>query len=113
MNVIVGQRLLKRWQMEVDVAENGELAVAKALDQNYDIILMDLQMPGMDGFEATSIMRSKGIKIPIIALTAGGIDNRSSFLNQFEFDDVLIKPYEPGQLNKVIKEHLSARQLLK
>lgn len=64
------QLLINKTDCVLDIADNGKIAVDKASSRNYDLILMDLQMPVMDGNEATSLIRESGFKGPIIALTA-------------------------------------------
>src|SRR5690606_24451610 len=61
---------LSRKGMLADFAQNGEQAVEKALTGQYDVILMDMQMPVMDGFTAARILRERGYTKPIVALTA-------------------------------------------
>lgn len=66
----------------VDFADNGYEGITKAAENNYDIILMDIQMPKMDGYEATRILRKKGVEIPIVALTAHAlVEERARCLN--------------------------------
>ena len=65
------QTLVDNFGFEYDISANGKIAIEKLKAKSYDIILMDLQMPEMDGFEATDYIRSKmNSKIPIIAVTA-------------------------------------------
>ncbi|MFM9824737.1 ATP-binding protein, partial [Flavobacterium sp.] len=70
INVKVAEKILSHWNVKVDIALNGLLATQKFKVDKYDVILMDLAMPIMDGYEATSIIRGKDTAIPIIALTA-------------------------------------------
>ena len=69
-NIMVAQRMLKNWNAEVDLAENGSVAVEKVKQGNYDLILMDIQMPVMDGYTATGNIRMFNTTVPIIELTA-------------------------------------------
>ncbi|MEP7236782.1 MAG: chemotaxis protein CheB [Ferruginibacter sp.] len=71
LNQLLMKTLLDDFGFERDIAANGKIALEKLQEKNYDIILMDLQMPEMNGFEATEYIRNKmKLKIPIIALTA-------------------------------------------
>ena len=70
MNVMVARSFLQNWGIEVDVAENGQEALSKLNIMKHQLILMDLHMPVMDGYEASQKIRERGIAIPIIALTA-------------------------------------------
>ncbi|MFN3690165.1 MAG: ATP-binding protein, partial [Fimbriimonadales bacterium] len=74
VNRKVATRLLGKMQVEIDVAVNGLEAVQKATENNYDLILMDCQMPEMDGYEATRVLRARGVQTPIIALTANALE---------------------------------------
>jgi CheY-like chemotaxis protein len=73
---LVATEFLKTAGIKVDIANNGKEAVTKALDpeNHYDAILMDVQMPEMDGIEATGIIRQQLKNIPIIAMTAYAMD---------------------------------------
>lgn len=101
INRLYATSILKMWGCSADTAENGYVALEKARNNDYDIILMDIQMPVMDGFEATKAIKMSGgnkSKIPIIALTA----NTSS--KDFErcigagMNDCLGKPFTPENL---------------
>ena len=90
-------------------AENGESGSAMALNNEYDVILMDLQMPVMDGREATTALRKRGLKTPIIALTAHALkDERTKALSE-GFSEYLTKPINREMLvstiNKFRKKH--------
>ena len=60
----------KKWKINFELAENGKVATEKVEEGKYDLILMDLQMPVMDGYEATKLIKSRQISTPIIALSA-------------------------------------------
>ena len=71
LNQLLMKTLLDDFGFECDIAGNGKIAIEKLQNKSYDIILMDLQMPEMNGFEATEYIRNKmNSQIPIIALTA-------------------------------------------
>ncbi|MDY0261186.1 ATP-binding protein [Syntrophotalea acetylenica] len=89
---------------QVVAAENGEQAVAEAMEQIFDLILMDCQMPIMDGYQAAAQLRHAGIKAPIIALTAhsrGEIDDQC---RQCGMDDYLAKPFKHEHLFRLIRK---------
>ncbi|WP_054759159.1 response regulator [Methylomonas koyamae] len=72
INRIVAVELLEQAQIQVDVAENGEIALQKLRAGRYDCVLMDVQMPVMDGYQATRLLRQMPscLKLPVIAMTA-------------------------------------------
>lgn len=79
---------------KVDVANNGEEGVQKALSGNYNVVLMDIQMPVLDGYEATKKLRAKGFQTPIVALTAHALKEEKERILQSGCDDHLSKPVE-------------------
>jgi len=104
--MVVMQYLKEWWDINIDEASNGEDAVNKAKQKVYDIILMDIRMPVMDGVEAAKQIRAldnESGKTPIIALTADITEiNRQSASDYF--DDYVAKPFDPQELqNKIVK----------
>jgi len=96
--------VLAKWDINVDIAEDGQIAVDKVKKKNYDVILMDIQMPVMGGVEATQIIRNTlHLDIPIIALTANAVKgDREEFLNA-GMDDYISKPFDASILfNKLV-----------
>ena len=93
---------------KVDVAENGRIAVemVRANPDRYDLILMDMQMPEMDGYEATSVLRQIGVETPIIALTAHAFVEESEKCKEIGCTDFCAKPIKPKELIDVILKHL-------
>jgi PAS domain S-box-containing protein len=108
INRLYAQNILKKWKCKVDCAENGYIAVEKARVYPYDIILMDVQMPVMDGYEATRIFRRNGLKIPIIALTANAIKGDNEKCIQAGMNDYLPKPFQPEDLLQIISRFAPA-----
>lgn len=107
MNQMVVKKFLKKWNIRPDFAINGQEAVEQANLQNYDIILMDLQMPEVDGFEATKRIRSLGghfKNIPIIALTASSLIDVKDKIYSSGMNDFIPKPFNPSILyEKIVK----------
>lgn len=104
MNVLFTQKLMHKWNTEVDVAGNGEEAVSKANLKLYDVILMDLHMPVMDGFTASTKIRQFNKSTPIIALTAS-TDFKEKQMEQSGLNDYLQKPFKPNELYDMISKH--------
>lgn len=107
MNVVIAKRLLDKWKINVTVAENGLQALSKVDKANFDLILMDLQMPEMDGYEATRILRREGFKRPILALTASPLEEEIARLKDLGLSGIISKPYNPKKLYETISEHLA------
>ncbi|MBT4139564.1 MAG: response regulator [Candidatus Latescibacteria bacterium] len=110
VNQVFAQGILKKLACTVTTAQNGQEAIILFEKQSFDLILMDGQMPEMDGFEATQIIRTKeketSTHIPIIALTAHAMTgDRERFLDA-GMDNYLSKPFTPGQLIDVINSTL-------
>jgi len=105
INIKVAEKILKQWNVEVDVAQNGLISLVKFHSNPYDVILMDLSMPIMDGYEATSKIRLENTSIPIIALTAS-----TSYLNlekaiQIGANEYITKPFVPRELNLKLRKY--------
>lgn len=98
MNLMIATRFLKKWNAEVDEALNGEIAVNMVNNNSYNLIIMDLQMPVMDGFEATAIIKKSHPDIPIIALTADAMPETHNKAFEAGMSDYLTKPFVPETL---------------
>ncbi len=102
-NVMVAKRMLKNWNAVVDLAENGAVAVEKVKSNQYDLILMDIQMPIMDGYTATSEIRKFNKDIPVIALTASVITTDiQSRAFETGMNGCITKPFNPTDLYSII-----------
>ena len=109
VNAEIARTLLEQFGCSVDVVDDGAKAVAATAGGGYDVVLMDCQMPVMDGFAATAAIRARdvGTRVPIIALTADGGDDRARCLAH-GMDDHLSKPFDKGQLHGVVARWLAA-----
>ncbi|MHB0946357.1 MAG: hybrid sensor histidine kinase/response regulator [Sedimentisphaerales bacterium] len=105
-NQILAKLLLNRMGLEVTIAEDGKQAVQKALNQKFDLIFMDIQMPFMNGYEATDVLRKKGIKTPIVALTANAMAGDDKKCIEAGCDGYLTKPLDNRELLKIIRKYL-------
>jgi signal transduction histidine kinase len=105
-NVMVAQSLLERGGAHVEVATNGKEALEKIKPGKYSIVLMDLNMPVMDGFEATRKLRQRGETLPIIALTASLPAEVEKDVHSAGLTDIVVKPFNPEELFGVIVSYV-------
>lgn len=106
-NLELIQHILNLAGAHVDQAKNGKEGTEKALKNKYDIVLMDLQMPVMDGYEATQTLRENKYAVPIIALTAHAMKEEREKCIQYGFNDHITKPIDRSQLLKTISHYTS------
>ena len=100
INQMLAMAILRKWKVSYDVAENGAIAIEKLQKETYSLVLMDLQMPVMDGVEATTLLRqdAKTADLLIVAFTADiGAKHKDNF-EEARFDSFLTKPFSPTQL---------------
>lgn len=101
--------LLRRLGVEVTLAENGRVAVEKANAEVFDLVLMDMQMPEMDGMEAVRILRAQGYKKPIVALTANAMKEDRERCLAAGCNDFLTKPVERDRFYEVVSSYMDSR----
>jgi len=106
LNVLVAQTMLENNGATVDVAVNGAEALDKLDARSHQLVLMDLHMPVMDGYEATVLLRKRGETLPIIALTASTPKEVESDAFAAGLNDVVVKPFSPDELYRVILQHV-------
>ncbi len=99
INTKIAQKIMSQWGVIVDCAENGLVGVEKFNANSYDVILMDLSMPVMDGYDATIEIRKTDKLIPIIALTASASFGYLDRALQIGINEYIIKPFNPKELN--------------
>jgi CheY-like chemotaxis protein len=102
INALLARTLLQREGAQVDRAGSGEEAVAALAAARYDLVLMDVRMPGMSGFEAARAIRAKGVTTPIVALTADAFEDDRRACLAAGMDDFLTKPLTETALRAVL-----------
>jgi CheY-like chemotaxis protein len=93
-NQILIERFLCAAGAKVEIANNGKEGIEMALSGKYDIVLMDIQMPVLDGYEATRQLRSRGYNSPIVAFTAHALHEEPEKVSEVGFDAHFSKPVE-------------------
>ncbi len=117
INRQVVEEMLAKAEVYVEIAEHGQEALEKlnSTEEGYDAILMDIQMPVMDGFQATKEIRKKDIMLPVIAMTANAMDGDRNKCLAVGMDDYIAKPINSGELfrtlAKWIPENINERRV--
>jgi signal transduction histidine kinase len=110
VNQMVASKMLAAMGLTVDLAENGEKALAALADTRYDLVLMDCQMPVLDGYEATRAFRHQepksGKRLPIIAMTANAMEGDRQKCLEAGMDDYIAKPVKKELLRKLLGQWL-------
>jgi CheY-like chemotaxis protein len=108
INQMVARKILEKEGFEVDIVETGTDAVKAVEENEYAFVLMDIQMPEMDGYEATSVIREtekvSGEHIPIIALTASAMEEDRQLCFDAGMDDYVPKPVDKEDLLRALRE---------
>jgi len=118
VNQEVSRRMLESLGCTVAIAANGLEALARVRQQDWDLILMDGEMPEMDGIEATRRIRHReltatGARVPVIAVTAHALsEDRQRYLDA-DMDDYLVKPFTRQQLVEVLRRWVPASLLVR
>ncbi len=109
INYKLAMRFLNKWGVDCDVAENGKEALNMIQQKDYDLVFMDLQMPEMDGYQATEAIRAlndnKYKNIPIIALSADVISNVIENVMKSGMNDYLSKPFNPKEFHQKVYQY--------
>jgi two-component system sensor histidine kinase/response regulator len=112
INQQVAKAMLGKLGVQVELAGNGEEALHRIADQNYDLVLMDCQMPVMDGFQATARIRQNEVgsarRLPIIALTANAMEGDRERCITAGMDDYMTKPFAINQLESMLTQWIAA-----
>jgi len=110
VNVMVLSAFLRKWGVEVDVAANGRQAVDRTAERAYDLVLMDLRMPEMDGYAATRTIRARADArlpaLPILAISTAVRSDQKRDLDAVGFTDFLSKPVDPDALFAMLVRYI-------
>ena len=110
VNQMVLSSLLEEMGFRVHVCNNGQEALEEVLKGSFDIIFMDVQMPVMDGHEATRKIRQEGLKLPIVALSAGVLQENIDASMAAGMDDHISKPVVNEQMNRVLTHFFEVQE---
>jgi len=108
VNMLVLRNFLKKWNVTPDEATNGAEALAKFSNHEYDVILLDIEMPVLDGYTAIKEIRKMDAEIPVVAFTAAFYDDMQNDLLARGFSDHLHKPFKPNDLYTKLSRYKSA-----
>lgn len=104
INQMVTRSLIKRFGHLCDVSDDGWEALERIRTHDYDLVLMDINMPGLDGYETTVRMRQQGVTIPIVALTAFDRNEIEENVRKSGMDGVIVKPFNPEEFNELLAQ---------
>lgn len=107
INQMITRKILEKNKVICDVADNGTVAIAKVENHHFDLILMDIHMPGISGIEATKEIRKFNETIPIIALTAVTLEESLDEFYLNGFNDIIPKPFKTEEFFQKINKYLS------
>lgn len=107
INQMITQKMLERKGISCVIIDNGEEAIENVKTNNYDLILMDVHLPGINGTEATTEIRKFNNTVPIIALTAISLNENREMLLSYGMNEVITKPFEPEHFYTVVTKYLS------
>lgn len=110
INRIIAVEMLQAMRVDLETAENGKVAVEKVQNAQFDLVLMDIQMPEMDGMEATKILRQQYAvdEVPIIALTANVMKDEVTLYKRAGMNEHLGKPFDRKELEDVVQRYCFA-----
>jgi len=100
INQMITKKILTKMKLHCEVVDNGEDAVDKIRENTYNIVLMDIHMPGISGIEATKRVRSFNKELTIFALTAVTLEDKMQEFDEAGFDDIISKPFKQEDFEK-------------
>jgi len=109
INQMVTKKIIQSSNMSCTIVDDGYAAIVALERERFDLILMDINMPLINGFDTTRKIREKGIDIPIIALTAFDKQEVTEEAISAGMNDIMVKPFEPSKLFQVISNNVKNR----
>jgi len=109
INMMIAKAVLDKWEIKITEAVNGKEALDMYNDEDYDLLLLDLEMPEMDGFELLDHIRKRNTNIPAIAFTAALFENMQAHLINKGFTDYVQKPFRPEDLHAKILQYVKVK----
>jgi len=109
INQMITKKILTKMKLNCEVVENGEDAVKKVRDNKYDVVLMDIHMPGISGIDATKIIRTFNKELAIFALTAVTIEDKMVEFEEAGFTEIISKPFKHEDFEKKLFEALNLK----
>ncbi len=106
INQMITKKMLENKEIACELIDNGEEAIEMIRNNGYDLVLMDVHLPGINGTIATEHIRAFNKQLPIIALTAISLNENREMLLSFGMNDVVTKPFNPDNFYKVIAQQL-------
>ena len=110
INQMITKKILNKMNLNCDIVENGEDAVEHVKKTNYNVVLMDIHMPGISGIEATKIIRSFDKDLTIFALTAVTLEDKMQEFDEAGFTDIISKPFKQEDFEKKLYNALKKNQ---
>ncbi|WP_178983592.1 ATP-binding protein [Winogradskyella helgolandensis] len=112
INQMITKKILNKMNLYCDVVDNGEAAVEQVKEVAYDVVLMDIHMPGISGLEATKIIRTFDKELTIFALTAVTLEDKMHEFGDAGFDDIISKPFKQDDFEDKLHAALSGEKIV-
>ena len=112
INQMITKKILNKMNLYCDVVDNGEAAVEKVKEEVYDVVLMDIHMPGISGLEATKIIRTFDKELTIFALTAVTLEDKMHEFGEAGFNDIISKPFKQDDFETKLHAALSGEKIV-
>jgi len=110
INQMITQKMLEKKNISCVIIDNGEDAIEHMRKNSYDLILMDVHLPGINGTEATEEIRKFNSTVPIIALTAISLNENREMLLSYGMNEVITKPFLPEKFYEIVTEYLTNKK---